>query len=403
MLAFPKAAHAQLWTGASDVSDFWNQRGNWDGGRPPTSGTAAHILFGPSPRLTPIQNIADPFSLEAIVFDANAGPYVLQGSPIRLDGSPAIAVNTFAIPEIQNNLDLAANTLISGSAMRLSGSLTGAGFTQDAVGTLYLSSITNSAALSTFSSMSWNGGRNAGAGRMTVAGTLNTSSFENNGQVIVVFNGTVRNNSTPLVSTGGSRITINAGGTLDVTGNSLDLNGALLVNNGTITGTTNVNFGSLAKGSGNYGAVNVTDGGKFSPGNSPGTVITGSSTWNAGGSYLAEIGDASHDLWEVDGALRIAASAQHPFTILLASLDELNFDSSHDSTWPILRAEDGIDGWEEGSVILDVSEFKKSTGVGQFVLERSNTELAVHFSAVPEPAAMGLVLFAACVARRRRR
>jgi len=68
---------------------------------------------------------------------------------------------------------------------------------------------------------------------------------------------------------------------------------ALLVNNGHISiGATNVNFGSLAKGSGVYGAVNVTDGGRFSPGNSPGSVTTGSTTWNSGGSYVVEIADA---------------------------------------------------------------------------------------------------------------
>jgi PEP-CTERM motif-containing protein len=50
------------------------------------------------------------------------------------------------------------------------------------------------------------------------------------------------------------------------------LNGGLLVNNGTITGTTDVNYGSLAKGTGVYGVVNVNQGGMYAPGNSPGIV-----------------------------------------------------------------------------------------------------------------------------------
>ena len=89
----------------------------------------------------------------------------------------------------------------------------------------------------------------------------------------------------------------------------------LLVNNGTVTGTTNVNFGALAKGSGVYGAVNVTDGGKFSPGNSPGSVTTGSTTWNSGGGYLVEIADAlagagvGWDVWNIDGTLGLNATA----------------------------------------------------------------------------------------------
>jgi hypothetical protein len=87
-----------------------------------------------------------------------------------------------------------------------------------------------------------------------------------------------------------------------------------LVNNGTIAGTTNVNFGSLAKGSGVYGAVNVTDGGKFSPGNSPGAVTTGSTTWNSGGTYTVEIADAlagpgiGWDLWTIAGDLLVNPS-----------------------------------------------------------------------------------------------
>jgi hypothetical protein len=51
---------------------------------------------------------------------------------------------------------------------------------------------------------------------------------------------------------------------------TLERNGALLVNNGNITGTTNVNYGSFAKGSGAYGLVNVNQGGVYAPGNSPG-------------------------------------------------------------------------------------------------------------------------------------
>ena len=76
-----------------------------------------------------------------------------------------------------------------------------------------------------------------------------------------------------LVAGGGSRTTVNPGRHYHLLlGSELDLNGALLVNNGTINGTTNVNYGSLATGSGSYGVVNVNTGGVFSPGNSPGIV-----------------------------------------------------------------------------------------------------------------------------------
>ena len=48
---------------------------------------------------------------------------------------------------------------------------------------------------------------------------------------------------------------------------------------------------ALAKGAGRYGEIIVTDGGKFSPGNSPGTVSTGSTTWNSNGTTRS-VGDS---------------------------------------------------------------------------------------------------------------
>ena len=52
------------------------------------------------------------------------------------------------------------------------------------------------------------------------------------------------------------------------------------MNNGTISGTTNVNYGSLAKGSGVYGVVNVDQGGIYSPGNSPGISTAAAVTFD---------------------------------------------------------------------------------------------------------------------------
>ena len=46
-------------------------------------------------------------------------------------------------------------------------------------------------------------------------------------------------------------------------GETFDLHGSLLVNDGTINGMTNVYFGSLAKGSGSYGAITSSKAGAF--------------------------------------------------------------------------------------------------------------------------------------------
>jgi autotransporter-associated beta strand protein/T5SS/PEP-CTERM-associated repeat protein len=246
------------------------------------------------------------------------------------------------------------------------------------------------------------------AGTLNVLGTVSSQSLESNGVLRINATRTL-NNSGMLVLGGGSRTYIGdpqqIGGQLNVVGGTIELNGGLLVNNGEISGTTNVNFGSLAKGAGKYGPINVTDGGKFSPGNSPGTVTTGSTNWNSGGSYIVEIADALSptgiDSWKVDGSLAIEASRNNPFVISLASIDGLVFDSTRNYTWDILHADAGIAGADPLELVLDTSNFKNNLNGGQFSLEPTSTDLLVHFSSVPEPAAMLAVVAATLLATRR--
>lgn len=122
--------------------------------------------------------------------------------------------------------------------------------------------------------LAWNGGTNTSSGRMFVNGTANVSDFVSNGQVTIPNGGVMNNSGAPLLLGGGSRTFIGSaaapGGAINLGGQTLELNGGLLVNNGTVSGTVNVNFGSVAKGAGQYGVVNVGDGGVYAPGNSPG-------------------------------------------------------------------------------------------------------------------------------------
>ena len=165
--------------------------------------------------------------------------------------------------------------------------------------------------------LNWNGGTNNGTGSLVVNNTVNVQDWGNQGVVTVNSGGTLNNAVSDLVSYGGARITVNPGGQIntnsDGSGSSLDLNGSLLANNGTLAGTTNVYYGSLAQGSGTYGAVNVYNGGQFKPGNSPGAVTTGAATWNSGGEYEFEINDAlgsagtNWDFWAIQGDLDLSA------------------------------------------------------------------------------------------------
>ena len=131
--------------------------------------------------------------------------------------------------------------------------------------------VTNGGRLTSNEFLFFDGGVNTTSGHIIVNQLFSTRDFTNNGQITVNAGGSLSHSLGNLASGGGSRTTVNAGGIINLLlGSELELNGALLVNDGTINGTTNVNYGSLAKGTGVYGVVNVNTGGVYAPGNSPG-------------------------------------------------------------------------------------------------------------------------------------
>ncbi|HEV8292244.1 MAG TPA: autotransporter-associated beta strand repeat-containing protein, partial [Tepidisphaeraceae bacterium] len=291
--------------------------------------------------------------------------------------------------------------------------LNGSVIAQNAAATL--TNFTNSGTIVNSAALTWDGGYNTAAGSILINSALTTTAFENTGAITISNGGNLTNNTSALVSGGGSRIAINSGGQLDVGGSSLQLNGALLVNNGTITGTTNVNFGSLAKGAGIYGAVNVTDGGRFSPGNSPGTVTTGPATWNSGGTYTLEMADAlagpgvGWDLWNIAGDLLIDSSSDpaRQFFIALASISgdaagpAAHFDSSRDYRWLIARSSNELSKIDVMKLTLDTRGFVNDSGDGQFLLSTSGSSLYISFNSVPDPSTASVLLASALFLRRR--
>jgi autotransporter-associated beta strand protein len=268
---------------------------------------------------------------------------------------------------------------------------------------LTLNNVTNSGNLTSNASLIWDGGVNSSAGTFTINNATTVSSFENDGVMHIQRGAALTNSNTNLISGGGSRITIDRDGSLELNKSELHLNGSLLVNNGLIRGRTNVNFGALAKGAGEYGEVNVTDGGRFSPGNSPGSVTTGATTWNSGGSYLVEIADAlagagaGWDIWNVQGSLSLNATAtgNGRFTVALSTMDALaaNFDSHRDFDWTILHASDGIGGFDLSEIFIDTSAFRNDLAGGHFSIIENQNDLVAHFAtAVPEPTLAWMLL-----------
>ncbi len=140
-----------------------------------------------------------------------------------------------------------------------------------------LTNVTNGGRLTSNAFLFCDGGVNSTSGNIIINQSFNTRDFTNYGQITINSGGTLFHKLGNLANGGGSRTTVNSGGIIVLMdGSELDLNGALLVNNGTINGTVNVHDGSLAKGAGVYQNVIVTDRGTYAPGNSTG-VSTASS------------------------------------------------------------------------------------------------------------------------------
>jgi hypothetical protein len=242
-------------------------------------------------------------------------------------------------------------------------------------------------------------------------------------------------NSTTLVLGGGSRTYIGAsaagqrGGTIDLGGGTLELNGGLLVNNGDFlsagnggiqNGTVNVNYGSLAKGSGYYDSVNVTEGGKFAPGNSITDSTIGTLTLNSGSVYEFEInlangtpgggGTTPPAGWDrlSMNRMNVNSTPESPAIIQLVTRNAVDtgpgtlpdFDPTQSYRWQAFQGE-VFSGFAPDKFTFDTSQFANLTdpsGVGTFALERTGSSIFVTFTPVPEPGLMIAVAAAALAA-----
>jgi len=276
---------------------------------------------------------------------------------------------------------------------------------------------TNGGSLTSNAAANFSGFTNTSSGVLTVNNQLLAEDFTNNGVFTLNNGGTLDVFGRNLVSGGGSRTTINADGVVFVSDDTTwELNGALLVNNGEINlggalGALNVNYGSLAKGSGNFaGPVNVNDGGEFSPGNSPGVATVGALNFNAGGRYLFELRDAAgaagsgFDLTHSLGALTLAAGTtpNTRFTIEVTSLDAANapglagnFDPAQNREFVLVQAGGGIAGFDAAEFAIDLSGFQNDLAGGAFSIAASGNDLLLVFAPVPEPSTCALLLLGA--------
>lgn len=337
-----------------------------------------------------------------------------------LMGSGNYSVSASEASFVATTIDNGANFSVTGA---LSSNLT-------PVGAANFTNVTNNGAVtvSSFGTLNWNGGSNADSGSLTVgtSGTANVTSFTSSGVMTIDSGGLVANSGTNLTLGGGSRtyiegsqtfnlgpdtVTVPGGALSTVAGTTIELNGGLLDNNGTVSGTLDVNYGGLAEGAGVYGAVNVTNGGAFHPGNSPGIATSSSATWGAGGAYQFSINSANGtpgtnwSLWNVTGNLDITAGTtpNSQFTIdidsLLANdsaglLTDFNPDDSY--SWLIASA-GSVTGFNAADFAFDTAGFANALDGGTFSLADSSASINLIFTpqgGAPTPEPSALLLFA---------
>jgi autotransporter-associated beta strand protein/T5SS/PEP-CTERM-associated repeat protein len=216
-----------------------------------------------------------------------------------------------------------------------------------------------------------------------------------------------------------------------------------LTGSSTYTGETNVGVGTLQvdgsiatsslttvqswgtlSGTGTVGALTIASGGTVAPGNSPGTLSAGDTTFGSGGRFLWEINSVDGtagsgvgwDLLSISGALNIAATAGSPFTISLVSLDlfngagELgNFNDSSTYYFVFASTTDGVSGFSADKFVIDTEGFQNAF-TGNWSVELIGNDLNLVYtaaaSAVPEPSTYAAIAGAAMLGfalwRRRR-
>jgi len=177
--------------------------------------------------------------------------------------------------------------------------------------------------------------------------------------------------------------------------------GDFIVNGGTLEVADGVDISSSA--------MTISLGGVISPGNSPGTAITGDQTWNDGGAYLWEINDmaggkgvdSGWDWLDIQGTLDINAT----FDILITSLTNPGnisgladgFDTTGLSyldpyaSFIIATATGGVTGFDASDFNLDDSAFLNSKVGWSISWDEINNDIVLNAFFVPEPSSTALL------------
>jgi autotransporter-associated beta strand protein len=395
----------------------------------------------------------------------------------NLSGGSLSAANNIFIGKEQGSsgtLNMTGGTMSTSDKLQIghnqaTGVLTQSGGTLNVQNEVYIGNENNASSVGTYT-LSGTGALNVGneviVGRDNGTGTLNlnggtvtaTKISGGNGSATVNFNGGVlkakrdeanliENLDVANVQSGGAKINSNgfnvatsqaltgAGGLEKLGAGSL-----ILSANNTYAGTTTVT-GGLLKVNGSVGSVAVSSGGSLggsgttgsllvngtlTPGNSPGTLNTGSQTWFNGANYNWQIFDATgsagsgFDLLNISGSLDLSNLTAGGFGINMWSLSGINpdvngnatnFNAANNYSWILAQAAAGITGFEATDFSIFTSANNGTAGFsntfdGALSIAVAGNNLVLNYQAVPEPSSAALTLLGLvstlALARRRR-
>jgi autotransporter-associated beta strand protein/T5SS/PEP-CTERM-associated repeat protein len=240
------------------------------------------------------------------------------------------------------------------------------------------------------------GGNNTySGGTIVTGGTLQGTTQSLQGAITnnasLVFNQTANGTYSGVLG-GNGLLSKNGSGTLIVSGTG-SFSGTTAINSGTlaVTGslvnsTTQINSSATLAGTGTLGAVSINSGGTIAPGNSPGNLTVGNMTWNSGGIYAWELGNATGTAgtnWDLikstTGNLTINADSGPQFTIAASTNSSSSgFDpNARYYSWKIAEFAN-IQGFSSEKFIINPTGFEG--GLGILTLSANNTALNLNYS-----------------------
>lgn len=357
-----------VWAGGSGS---WNSGGDWSLGDTPAGGSAV-VFSGNSTAMVDTQTNR---LTGSITFASGAGAFTLANNTISTYGH--ITNNSSATQTISSGLGLAGNVTVNAAAgnLALSGPV---GFGNGTAQTL------------TFT----------GTNNTTVSGAISNGSATS-GALVKTGTGT-------LTLTGNNTFT----GTTTITSGTLVVNGSMASGNQVSVGAD----GTLG-GSGTL-AGQVTVAGTLAPGNSPGSLGTGSQVWVDGGDYNWQVFDATesgfgtgYDTVAITGGLDLSGLSTGGFSINLWSLsavgpdasgNAINFVNTNNYSWQLVSTTTGITGFSAGDFTIHTAANNGTNGFsnplsGSFSVGVTGNDLMLNYTAIPEPTTWALLCGSAAV------